>query len=61
MAFGYGIHQCLGQNLARAELEVALRGLLGRFPTLALAEPVTDLPVKPGGSVQGVHRLPVAW
>ena len=61
MAFGYGIHQCLGQNLARAELEVSLRALFERLPTLALAEPLSSLPVKPGGSVQGVYRLPVTW
>lgn len=61
VAFGYGIHQCLGQNLARAELEVSLRALFERLPTLALAEPLSSLPVKPGGSVQGVYRLPVTW
>ncbi|AEB44403.1 MULTISPECIES: cytochrome P450 [Micromonospora] len=61
LAFGYGIHQCLGQNLARAELEVTLRALFERLPTLALAEPLSSLPVKPGGSVQGVYRLPVTW
>ena len=61
LAFGYGIHQCLGQNLARAELEIALHELLTRLPGLTLDAPLADLPVKPGGSVQGVHRLPVRW
>ncbi|OWV01448.1 cytochrome [Micromonospora wenchangensis] len=61
LGFGYGIHQCLGQNLARVEVEVSLRGLFTRLPTLALAEPLSGLPVKPGGSVQGVYRLPVTW
>jgi pentalenic acid synthase len=61
LAFGYGIHQCLGQNLARAEMEVSLRALFERLPSLAFAEPLSSLPVKPGGSVQGVYRLPVTW
>lgn len=61
LAFGYGIHQCLGQNLARAELEVALRELAVRIPGLRLAEPVDRLGTKPGGSVQGILRLPVTW
>ncbi|ABW12872.1 cytochrome P450 [Parafrankia sp. EAN1pec] len=61
LAFGYGIHQCIGQNLARVELEIGLRELFGRIPTLRLAEPVEALGAKPGGSVQGVYRLPVVW
>jgi pentalenic acid synthase len=61
MAFGFGIHQCLGQNLARAELEIALGRLIERLPGLRLARPAQSLPVKPGGSVQGVFELPVAW
>ncbi|MFJ6216217.1 cytochrome P450 [Streptomyces sp. NPDC092296] len=61
LAFGYGIHQCIGQNLARAELEIALYELARRIPTLRLAEPIEALGVKPGGSVQGVFRLPVTW
>lgn len=43
VAFGFGVHQCLGQPLARAELEVAYPALLRRFPTLALATGVEDL------------------
>lgn len=39
-AFGYGMHQCLGQNLARAEMEIALTALLNRFSELRLAVPV---------------------
>ncbi len=61
LAFGYGVHQCIGQNLARAELEIALGRLLTRIPTLRLAEPVERLGTKPGGSVQGILRLPVTW
>jgi len=61
LAFGYGVHQCLGQNLARMELEIALRVLLDRVPTLRLAVPVTDLALRPGVTIQGVNELPVTW
>ncbi|WP_420037449.1 cytochrome P450 [Streptomyces sp. cg28] len=61
LAFGFGIHQCLGQNLARAELEIALDGLLNRFPALRLAAPAEDIPFKPGDTIQGMLELPVAW
>ncbi|GAA1503981.1 cytochrome P450 [Sphaerisporangium rubeum] len=61
LAFGHGVHQCIGQNLARAELEIGLQQLITRIPTLRLAEPVETLGVKPGGSVQGIYRLPVTW
>ncbi|MEU1852333.1 cytochrome P450 [Streptomyces sp. NPDC019990] len=61
VAFGFGIHQCLGQNLARAELEIALRTLFGRLPTLRLAAPPEDIPFKPGDTIQGMLELPVTW
>lgn len=61
IAFGYGVHQCLGQNLARLELEVILRGLLVRIPTLRLAVPVDRLVLRPGTTIQGVDELPVTW
>jgi pentalenic acid synthase len=61
LAFGFGIHQCLGQNLARAELEIALRSLLERFPGLRLAAPPEEIPHKPGDTIQGMVELPVAW
>ncbi|GAA1462532.1 cytochrome P450 [Nocardiopsis exhalans] len=60
-AFGYGVHQCLGQNLARAELEIALETLLRRIPTIELAESVDQLPVKGASGPQGVFTLPVRW
>ncbi|MFI1164713.1 cytochrome P450 [Streptomyces sp. NPDC020801] len=61
VAFGFGIHQCLGQNLARAELEIALRTLFGRLPTLRLAAPPQEIPFKPGDTIQGMLELPVTW
>ncbi|MEU4980149.1 cytochrome P450 [Streptomyces sp. NPDC021969] len=61
VAFGFGIHQCLGQNLARAELEIALHTLFDRLPTLRLAAPADEIPFKPGDTIQGMLELPVAW
>ena len=61
VAFGFGIHQCLGQNLARAELEIALHTLFGRLPTLRLAAPAEEIPFKPGDTIQGMLELPVTW
>ncbi|QFU93225.1 cytochrome P450 [Amycolatopsis sp. YIM 10] len=61
IAFGYGVHQCVGQNLARLELEILFRKLISRIPTLRLAAPVEDLPYKRQGAVYGLHALPVAW
>ncbi|MEU5320198.1 cytochrome P450 [Streptomyces sp. NPDC021056] len=61
VGFGFGIHQCLGQNLARAEMEIALRTLLERLPTLRLAAPADEIPFKPGDTIQGMLELPVTW
>ncbi|MFE5188043.1 cytochrome P450 [Streptomyces sp. NPDC056628] len=61
VAFGFGIHQCLGQNLARAEMEIALRTLFGRLPGLRLAVPAEEIPFKPGDTIQGMLELPVTW
>ncbi len=62
LAFGHGRHMCIGQHLARLELEVALRGLLERFPNLDLAVPIEEIRFF-GGEHQmyGVEALPVAW
>jgi len=61
VSFGFGIHQCLGQNLARAELEIALHSLFDRLPTLSLAVPAEEIPFKPGDTIQGMLELPVTW
>ena len=61
IAFGYGVHQCLGQNLARAELQIALPALFNRIPDLRLAVDVADLELRDGGTVQGVNGLMITW
>ncbi|WP_420715132.1 cytochrome P450 [Streptomyces sp. XY332] len=59
LGFGHGIHQCLGAQLARVEMRVALPALLARFPELRLAVPAADVPLRTGMNIYGVHRLPV--
>ncbi|GLY75591.1 cytochrome P450 [Actinoallomurus iriomotensis] len=61
LAFGHGIHQCLGQHLARAELRIALTALFERFADLRLAVPAAEVPTRERMAVYGVDRLPVAW
>ncbi|BBC35116.1 hypothetical protein SGFS_064100 [Streptomyces graminofaciens] len=61
VAFGYGIHQCLGQPLARAELQIALPELFRRLPGLRLAVPFEDIAFKENTFVYGVDELPVVW
>jgi cytochrome P450 len=61
VAFGHGMHQCLGQQLARAEMKVAYKALFGRFPRLRLAVRPDEVPMRDDMFIYGVHRLPVAW
>ncbi|MFD8637144.1 cytochrome P450 [Streptomyces sp. NPDC059533] len=62
LAFGHGIHLCLGAQLARIEMRVALTALLGRFPTLRLAVPAEEVALRPEtADIYGVKSLPVAW
>jgi cytochrome P450 len=61
MAFGYGIHQCIGQLLSRVELQIVHSILWRRIPALALAVPFEELPFREDTSVYGVRRLPVTW
>ncbi|WP_054811924.1 cytochrome P450 [Nocardia arizonensis] len=61
MAFGHGAHHCLGAQLARVELQVALAGLVDTFPTLRLAVPLEDIPWKTGLLVRGPRELLVDW
>ena len=59
--FGYGRHQCVGQQLARMEFQIVLPTLLRRVPTLRLAVPLDDLPFKHDALAYGLYELPVAW
>ncbi len=61
VAFGFGVHQCLGQPLARMELQVVYSTLYRRIPTLRRAAELDEIPFKHDGSVYGVHSLPVTW
>ncbi|MER7864903.1 cytochrome P450 [Amycolatopsis japonica] len=61
LSFGHGIHQCLGQQLARIEMRAGFEGLLRRFPTLALAVPAEEVKLKTDMNIYGVHELPVTW
>lgn len=61
IAFGFGPHQCLGQNLARLELQIVFDTLFRRIPTLRLAVPVDDVPFKTDAGIYGVWELPVTW
>ncbi|GAA4998623.1 cytochrome P450 [Actinopolymorpha pittospori] len=61
LAFGHGIHQCLGQQLARIEMRIGYAALLRRFPGLRLAVAPEDVRMRTDMSIYGVHNLPVAW
>ncbi|WP_418959905.1 cytochrome P450 family protein [Streptomyces tritici] len=61
LAFGHGIHYCLGAPLARLEAGIALRSLLDRFPRLALDAEPGEWEWLPGVLIRGVRRLPVRW
>jgi cytochrome P450 len=62
LAFGFGIHQCLGQHFARLELQVGIVMLADRFPSLALAVPMDDIPMSdPEANSYGPKRIPVTW
>ena len=61
LGFGFGAHQCLGQHLARMEMRVAFPALLSRFPTLHLAQPADEVPLRSDCDIYGVYRLQVGW
>ncbi|MEW9520357.1 cytochrome P450 [Streptomyces tubercidicus] len=61
LSFGHGIHQCLGQQLARIEMRAGFDGLLRRFPTLKLAIPADEVKLRTNMRIYGVHALPVTW
>jgi cytochrome P450 len=61
VAFGFGVHQCLGQPLARVELQVVYGALYRRIPRLRLAVPIEQIPFKHDSIIYGVYNLPVTW
>jgi cytochrome P450 len=61
VAFGFGVHQCLGQVLARIELQVVYGRLFTRLPNLRLAAPLDQLRFRHDMFVYGIHELPLAW
>lgn len=61
LAFGHGVHHCLGAPLARMELRIALPALLQRFPGLALAEPFSDVAFRSFHFIYGLRSLQVRW
>jgi cytochrome P450 len=60
-AFGYGIHQCIGQQLARVELQVVFGTIFKRVPTLRLATTLDKIEFKHDRLAYGVYQLPVSW
>jgi cytochrome P450 len=60
LAFGHGIHRCIGSELARMELRIALRGLARRFPDLHVTADISELDFRKLSAVYGVERLPVS-
>jgi cytochrome P450 len=61
VGFGYGRHQCVGQQLARAEMQIVFPTLWRRIPTIKLAIPFEDVPFKHDRLAFGVYSLPVTW
>ncbi len=61
VGFGHGPHFCVGAALARMELQLALRALLTRFPTLQPAVPLAELEWQEGPTLRTLTALPVTW
>lgn len=61
VAFGFGVHQCLGQPLARVELQSVFKALFQRLPDLKLAIPAEELDFNFQGVVFGLKSLPLTW
>lgn len=59
LGFGFGIHQCTGQQLARLEMQIALKELFRRFPGLRLARPARDIEMRDTMSIYDVGHLPL--
>lgn len=61
LAFGHGVHHCLGAPLARMEMRIAFPALLRRFPTLQLAEPFDEVAFRSFHFIYGLQSLQVSW
>jgi len=61
LAFGHGVHHCLGAPLARMEMRIAFPALLRRFPRLALAGEMADVPFRAYSFIYGLQSLEVTW
>ncbi|MEU6357373.1 cytochrome P450 [Streptomyces sp. NPDC047072] len=61
VAFSWGPHQCIGQQLARVELHVVFSTLFRRIPTLRLAVDLSELKFKEDSQAYGIYELPVTW
>jgi cytochrome P450 len=61
LAYGHGIHYCIGKSLAKLEMNVAYPALFNRFPNLRLDVPFEEVPFRWSNVTHGVHSLPVAW
>jgi cytochrome P450 len=61
LAFGHGVHHCIGAPLARMEMRIAFPALLQRFPNLTLAVPFDEIQFRANHVVYGLHSLPVEW
>jgi cytochrome P450 len=61
LGFGYGVHQCIGQNLARVEMQIAFATLARHVPGLRLAADLEMLQFKGESGIDGMKELPVTW
>ncbi|MFH9991165.1 cytochrome P450 [Streptomyces luteogriseus] len=61
LAFGAGIHYCLGAQLARIELQEAFKAILERMPSVRLAVPESELRLKSASIIRGLEGLPITW
>ncbi|MGY1438533.1 cytochrome P450 [Streptomyces reniochalinae] len=61
LTFGHGIHQCIGHNLARSEMKIAIGAVWQRFPALRLASDDAEITTREAFNTYGLDRLPVEW